>query len=234
ADPEWRARARHDWDNPLDEQNSFRDDQLHQLILSDPEHGPGPRGVSLRDLADEQGRHPSDVLADWVLANGIGSRYTKLVAGRMSEEEREARDRQFFTRDDVIFGGTDAGAHLKMFCGGGSNLYLLTHWVRDTGELTIEQGVHFLTKRSTDFFSLHDRGEVAVGKRADLNVFALDEIELHDLERVHDLPGGDYRFTRPSAGFRATLAGGSATVADGKPTGDRPARLTSARVAAQA
>lgn len=234
ADPEWRARARHDWDNPLDEQNSFRDDQLHQLILSDPEHGPGPRGVSLRDLADEQGRHPSDVLADWVLANGIGSRYTKLVAGRMSEEEREARDRQFFTRDDVIFGGTDAGAHLKMFCGGGSNLYLLTHWVRDTGELTIEQGVHFLTKRSTDFFSLHDRGEVAVGKRADLNVFALDEIELHDLERVHDLPGGDYRFTRPSAGFRATLVGGIATVADGKPTGDRPARLTSARVAAQA
>jgi len=234
ADPEWRARARHDWDHPLDEQNSFRNEQLHDLILSDPEDGPGPRGVSLRDLADAQGQHPSDALADWVLANGIGSHYTKRTAGRLSSEEREAQDRAFFARPDMIFGGTDAGAHLKMFCGGGSHLYVLTHWVRDRGELTVEQGVHFLTKRSTDFFSLRDRGEVAVGKRADLNVFALDEITLHDLERVHDLPGGDFRFTRPSAGFRATLVAGVPTVVDGKPTGARPATLSSARVAAGA
>lgn len=231
ADPQWRARARHDWDNPLDEQNSFRNEQLHELILSDPEHGPGPRGVSLRALADERGEHPSDVLADWVLANGIGSRYTKLSAGRMSQEERDAQDRAFFARADMIFGGTDAGAHLKMFCGGGSHLHLLTHWVRDTAELTVEQGVHFLTKRSTDFFSMHDRGEVGVGRRGDLNVFALDEIVLHDLERVHDLPEGDYRFTRPSAGFRSTMVAGVPTVVDGTPTGARPASLSSARLA---
>ncbi len=97
--------------------------------------------------------------------------------------------------------------------------------------MTVEQAVHFLTKRSTDFFSLNDRGVVAVGKRADLNVFSLDEIALHDLARVHDLPEGDYRFTRPSAGFRATLVGGVATVLDGRPTGACPAALSSARVA---
>ncbi len=125
------------------------------------------------------------MLADWVLANGIGSRYTKLNAGRMTAEERDAQDRAFFARPDMIFGGTDAGAHLKMFCGAGSALYLLTHWVRDTGELTVEQAVHFLTQRSTDFFSLRDRGVLEVGRRGDVNVFALDEIELHDLERVH-------------------------------------------------
>jgi N-acyl-D-amino-acid deacylase len=234
ADPQWRARARHDWDNPLAEQNSFRDDRLHELILSDPENGPGPRGVSLRSLADSTGLHPSDALADWVLANGIGSRYTKLNASRMSREEREAQDRRYFNRPDMIYGGTDAGAHLKMFCGAGSNLYLLTHWVREVGELTVEQAVHFLTKRSTDFFSLHDRGVIAVGKRADLNVFALDEIELRDLERVHDLPEGDYRFTRPSAGLRATLVSGVATVIDGEPTGERPTALGDARAAAAA
>ena len=232
ADSEWRARARHDWDHPLDEQNSFRAEQLHELILSDPEHGPGPCGVSLRALADERGEHPSDVLADWVLANGVGSRYTKLNAGRMTAEERDAQDRAFFARPDMIFGGTDAGAHLKMFCGAGSALYLLTHWVRDSGELTVERAVHFLTQRSTDFFSLRDRGVLEVGRRGDVNVFALDEIELHDLERVHDLPGGDYRFSRPSAGFRATLVAGVPTVLDGKPTEERPARLSSARESA--
>jgi N-acyl-D-aspartate/D-glutamate deacylase len=232
ADADWRARARQDWDNPLDEQNSFRNEQLHDLILSDPEHGPGPKGISLRQLADERGEHPSDVLAGWVLANGIGSRYTKRSAGRMTPEERDEQDRRFFRRSDMIFGGTDAGAHLKMFCGAGSNLYLLTHWVREANELTVEQAVHFLTKRSTDFFSLHDRGLIAPGRRGDVNVFALDEIELRDLERVYDLPQGDYRFTRPSAGLRATLVGGVPTVLDGAPTGERPAVLTSARVVA--
>jgi len=92
--------------------------------------------------------------------------------------------------------------------------------------------VHFLTQRNTDFFSMRDRGVLEVGRRGDVNVFALDEIELHDLERVHDLPGGDYRFTRPSAGFRATVVAGVPTVLDGKPTEERPARLSSARTAA--
>ena len=153
ADPAWRARARHDWDHPLDEQNSFRAEQLHELILSDPDDGPGPKGISLAQLAAANGQHPSDALADWVLANGVASRYTKLNAGRMSREDREAQDRRYFGRADMIFGGTDAGAHLKMFCGAGSNLYLLTHWVREMHELTIEQAVHFLTKRSTDFIA---------------------------------------------------------------------------------
>ncbi len=234
ADAAWRARARHDWDNPLDEQNAFRAEQLHETILSDPDDGPGPKGISLAQLAAARDLHPSDALADWVLANGIGSRYSKLNAGRMSNQEREEQDRRYFRRDDMIFGGTDAGAHLKMFCGAGSNLYLLTHWVRERHELTIEQAVHFLTKRSTDFFSIHDRGLLAVGQRGDVNVFSLDEIELHDLERAFDLPDGDYRFTRPSAGFRATLVGGVATVLDGKPTGARPTAMAAARVPASA
>ena len=229
ADASWRARARHDWDNPLDEQNAFRAEQLHEAILSDPDDGPGPKGISLAELAAANAQHPSDALADWLLANGIASRYTKLNAGRMSREEREAQDRRYFGRADMIFGGTDAGAHLKMFCGAGSNLYLLTHWVRELHELTIEQAVHFLTKRSTDFFSIRDRGLIAVGQRGDVNVFALDEIELHDLERAFDLPEGDYRFTRPSAGFRATLVGGVATVLDGKPTGARPTAMAGVR-----
>jgi N-acyl-D-aspartate/D-glutamate deacylase len=147
----------------------------------------------------------------------------------MSQEEREAQDRRYFRRDDMIFGGTDAGAHLKMFCGAGSNLYLLTHWVREVHELTIEQAVHFLTLRSTDFFGIRDRGALVPGRRGDVNVFALDEIRLHDLERAYDLPEGDYRFTRPSAGFRATLVNGVATVRDGALTGARPAAMAAAR-----
>ena len=128
-----------------------------------------------------------------------------------------------------LMGGTDAGAHLKMFCGAGGNLYTLTHWVRDQQALSIEQAVHCMTARNASFFSLHDRGILDVGRRGDLSVFALDEIETRGLERVHDLPDGGWRFTRPSAGFRATVVGGVPTVLDGKPTGERPTTIGNAR-----
>ena len=68
-----------------------RSQQLHELILSDPDDGPGPRGISLLQLAEERGQHPSDALADWVLANGIRSRYTMLRAGRLVATPHDLR-----------------------------------------------------------------------------------------------------------------------------------------------
>jgi N-acyl-D-aspartate/D-glutamate deacylase len=225
ADPEWRALARHDWDHPLDEQNSFRAGTLHLLILSDSENGTGPVGISLQQLATDRGVHPSDALADWVLANGIGSRYTKLAVRDMTQEEMDERVRTAFADPFALIGGTDAGAHLKMFCGAGANLYVLTHWVRDAQEVSIEHAVHCMTQRNAEFFSLHDRGVVAPGRRGDLAVFSLDEIETRPYVRAEDLPERDWRYTRPSAGFRATIVGGVPTVLDGAPTGARPTRI---------
>ena len=229
GDPEWRARARHDWDNPLDEQNAFRKEQLHVLILSDSENGTGPVGISLKDLAEQRACHPSDALADWVLANGIGSRYTKLSV-RPQESQAEMDERVMASFDDpyALIGGTDAGAHLKMFCGAGANVYVLTHWVRDEGAVGIEHAVHCMTQRNASFFSLRDRGVLEVGKRGDVAVFALDEIETRDFVRANDLPDGGWRFTRPSAGFRATIVAGVPTVLDGAPTGERPTQIGNA------
>ena len=79
------------------------------------------------------------------------------------------------------------------------------------GTLTIVEAVHLVTGRTASFFGLHDRGVVAVGKAADLAVFALDEIELHQEVRAYDVPFGSWRLTRPPAGFRATLANGVPT-----------------------
>ena len=230
ADPAWRARARHDWDHPLDEQNAFRNDSLHVFMLTDSENGTGPVDVSLRDLADERGLHPSDALADWLLANGLGSRYTKLtMRPDMDPEERQAWMKDGFDDPYALMGGTDAGAHLRMFCAAGSNLYILTHWVRDQQAVPLEQAVHCMTARNADFFRLRDRGVIEPGRRGDLSVFALDEIEVHPYERRYDLPDGGWRFSRPPAGFRATIVGGVPTVLDGKPTGAHPTGVGNAR-----
>jgi N-acyl-D-amino-acid deacylase len=229
ADPAWRARARAAWDDPLPEQNAFHAATLDQLILADSENGTGPTDISLATLAAERGQHPSDALADWVLANGIGSRYLKQnsTAVPMTDDDRRAQVVHDAANPYALMGGTDAGAHLTMFCGAGSNLHLITHWARDDGAITLERAVHCLTQRSADFFGLRDRGVVEPGRRGDLAVFALDELETRDLERRYDLPEGRYRLTRPAAGFRAVAVAGELTVTDGESTGALPARLGS-------
>ena len=228
-DADWRARARHDWDHPLREQNSFKD--LGSFILSESENGTGPIGLSLADLAQQRGLHPSDALADWVIANGLGSRYTRLQMGPDSAG-REAMVRRNIDDPRAVMGGTDAGAHLRMFCGAGANSYLLTHWVKERHVMSVERAVHGLTGRIAACFSLHDRGVIALGKRGDLAVFSLDEIALHDEVKVSDLPDGQWRYTRPSGGFRATVVGGTPTVLDGRATGAAPARIGNASTSA--
>ena len=109
-----------------------------------------------------------------------------------------------------------------MFSGAGEHLYLFTHYVRDAGLLTIEEAVHALTGRTAEFFGLHDRGVITPGRAGDLAVFALEEIELRREERVYDVPHGTWRFTRPPAGFRATVVAGTPTWLDDADTGARP------------
>jgi N-acyl-D-aspartate/D-glutamate deacylase len=231
ADPEWRARARHDWDHPVaGESNAFRPEVIHRMWLEEAPDGPGPTGVRLVDRAAELGEHPSDVLADWVIANGLTARTAQ------APDDAELRRQEAMVRDNIdnpraIAGLTDAGAHLHMFCGAGTNLHAITYWHRDAGVLTLEQAVQRMTASNAEFFGLRDRGTLEVGKRGDVAVFAVDEVQLRPAERRHDILG-DWRFTRPSAGFRATVVAGVPTVLDGEATGARPARFGSAVEAA--
>jgi N-acyl-D-aspartate/D-glutamate deacylase len=216
ADPAWRDRARADWDNRTRSSIS-RVDRPHEMVFAVSETGVGPLEVSLADYATQRGSHVSDALAEWLVANGTGS----LMVGtpeRLSEPDIVAALREPRTLANI----NDSGAHLQLFSGAGEHLYLLTHYVRDAGLLTLEEGVHALTGRTASFFGLEDRGVIAPGKAGDLAVFALDEIELRDEERRYDVPHGTWRFTRPPAGFRATVVGGTPTWLDGADTGARP------------
>lgn len=219
ADPAWRARARHEWDH-RPKTTTARVDRPHSLVFALSETGAGPLGVSLADYATANGWHVSDALAEWLLANGIGSS----LVGTPDELDEDAvvaalRDPRTLTNIN------DSGAHLQLFCGAGQNIHLFTHYVRDRGLLTIEEAVHVLTGRTAAFFGLHDRGVLAPGRAGDLAVFALDEIEMRREVRAHDVPHGSWRFTRPPAGLRATVVNGVPTWLDGAPTGARPGTL---------
>jgi N-acyl-D-aspartate/D-glutamate deacylase len=219
ADGAWRATARRDWDNRSHSSLS-RVDRPHEMILSTSETGAGPLDISLAEYAARRELHLSDALAEWVLANGVQS----LMVGipeRLSEPDIVAAIREPKTLANV----NDSGAHLQLFSGAGEHLYLLTHYVRDAGLLSLEEAVHALTGRTAAFFGMNDRGVVAPGRAGDLAVFALEEIDLRQEERRYDVPHGTWRFTRAPAGFRATIVAGTPTWLDGEPTGARPGEV---------
>ncbi|KHK89851.1 N-acyl-D-amino-acid deacylase family protein [Novosphingobium malaysiense] len=221
-DPEWRARARKAWDN------QFAHSYLHQpdaLFLRESESGYGPIGVTLADYMAQTGiEHASDAMAEWVLNNGQES-----VILKKSWEKNEEILEKLLVDTHSLANVSDAGAHGKLFCGAGYNVFLLTDYVRDRNIISIEQGVHMLTWRLAQFFGLHDRGLIEVGKVADITVFNLDEIEMRPEKKTWDVwdgtGGRTYRYTRDPAPMRLTLVNGEPTFDRGEFTGRYPGRF---------
>jgi N-acyl-D-amino-acid deacylase len=219
ADPDWRARARESWDTQAWDHSPLKNPQ--ELLMIDSENGKGPIGGTLKELADERGVHRSDAMADWILENGLMS--TVHMAPFPKNEELTVA----LMRDPKTVGNiSDAGAHLQMLCGGGENALLLTRYVREDKVLTIEEAVHVMTGKLAEHFFLNDRGVIAVGKRADITVFDLDEVTYQPFEKVWDVPDGKggttWRFTRKAAPMRLTLVNGEPTFEHGAYTGAKP------------
>ena len=106
--------------------------------------------------------------------------------------------------------------------------YLLSHWVRDRsrGErFSLEKAVAAQTSGTAALYGLHDRGIVAPGMKADLNVIDFDALQLHEPKMVHDLPAGGRRLIQEISGYRYTIVSGVITYEDGTPTGKLPGKL---------
>lgn len=218
-DPGWRARARHSWDEEASKISPFP--QPRGVVLDNSANDAGPVGITLGEYADRLGVHCSDALAEWFIRNGVSSTVT--MPPWAKDEAMVVR----LLRDPHSVGNiSDAGAHGQMFCGIGYNVMLFSHYVRETGAITIEEAVHAQTGKLADHFGFRDRGELLVGKRADVTVFALDEVELRPQKKSYDVPDGEggttWRWTRDPAPVRLTLVNGVPTFLDGKHTSARP------------
>ena len=130
--------------------------------------------------------------------------------------------------DAAVVGLADGGAHCGAICDASIPTYMLSHWVkgRSRGErLGLEDAVRRLTSQPAALYGLDDRGTVAVGKRADLNVIDLGELRLLAPHAVHDLPAGGVRLLQDAVGYDATVVRGVITRRNGADTGERPGRL---------
>ena len=128
----------------------------------------------------------------------------------------------------AVFGLSDGGAHCGLICDASMPTFLLTHWARDRkrGErIPVEQVVASQTRRTAAFYGMLDRGLVAPGMKADLNVIDWDRLHIHAPEIVYDLPADGRRLIQKVDGYRYTIQTGAVTYEDGEPTGALPGRL---------
>jgi N-acyl-D-aspartate/D-glutamate deacylase len=102
---------------------------------------------------------------------------------------------------------------------------VLSHWVRARGLYTLEEGVRRISGGPAAVLGLKDRGLLAPGLKADVNVFDPTTVGEHQPRIVHDFPGGAPRFIQRASGYKATIVNGRVNLVDGELTGERAGRV---------
>jgi N-acyl-D-aspartate/D-glutamate deacylase len=135
--------------------------------------------------------------------------------------------RTMLTHPLALPGLSDGGAHVGTVCDASFPTFMLTHWTRDraAGRLPLERVVQMMSHDVARYVGLRDRGLVATGMRADLNVIELDALQLHRPGLVRDLPAGGRRLVQRATGYRATIVAGETILEHDALTGAKPGRL---------
>ncbi|MCP4808010.1 MAG: amidohydrolase family protein [Proteobacteria bacterium] len=225
--PEVRERIVNDTPIQLDEFATFVTRSFHKMfkIGANPDYEPS-EAVSVAAEAARRGVKPEEVAYEWMLENdGEGTLYFPLF--NYSDGNLELL-KQLHAHPQTLMGLSDAAAHCGAICDGGMPTFMLTHWARDRtrGErLPLEYIVMRQTSQTASLFGLRDRGVVAPGMKADVNVIDFDELRLLAPEILFDLPAGGRRLAQRPEGYKATVCSGEVIFRDGTHTGALPGKL---------
>ncbi len=200
----------------------------HMYLLGDPpNYEPAPQ-TSLAAQAQRRGLAPEALAYDLLLErNGRTLLYHPAANyGGGSLDTCLA----MMKHPDTVLGLGDGGAHCATICDGSLPTFMLTHWARDRlGErLTLPWIVKALCRDTATAVGLQDRGRIAVGCKADLNIIDIDGLRLHHPEVAYDLPAGGRRLVQRAAGYRATIVSGVVVQREGRASGELPGRLVRA------
>jgi N-acyl-D-aspartate/D-glutamate deacylase len=196
------------------------------FVLGDPPDYEPPRDASVAAQARRHGVSPDELLLDLLIADdGHALLYRPLL--NYSSFDLGAI-REMLMHPLTVPGLGDAGAHCGLICDGSFPTYLLLHWgrARTRGEkLPVEELVKRQTADTAALVGLHDRGTLAPGRKADLNLIDPDALAIAHPEIVYDLPAGGKRLVQRARGYRATLVAGLVVLENGEPTGALPGKL---------
>ena len=139
--------------------------------------------------------------------------------------------REMIADEATLLGLGDGGAHCGLICDSSLPTYMLTHWARDRSRgprFGLEFVVKRLTSETADYFGFKDRGRLAPGMKADINVIDHQALRIHHPEMRYDLPAGGKRLVQRADGYTATIVSGVPVFERGEETGARPGRLVRA------
>lgn len=196
------------------------------FVLSDPPNYDLHASQSLGASARRLGRDPLEFAYD-VQLEREGRQLIYIPLFNFAHGNLDAV-REMITSPVAMFGLSDAGAHCGQICDGSMTTTFMTLWARDrSGEerLPIEWVVRQMTRRPAEHFGWLDRGLVAPGLLADLNVIDFENLECEPPGIVTDLPAGGRRFLQGAKGYKCTIKRGVATFEDGVATGQLPGTL---------
>lgn len=196
------------------------------FIMDDAyDYEPDP-SISIAGLARSTGKNPWAIALDAMMANGgkqlLSEAFENYFDGSLDNI------REMLTDDATVMGIADGGAHVCTVCDASSPTFLLTHWARDRkrGEgIPLEFLVRKHSRDTARTYGLMDRGEIAVGMRADVNVIDFEKLRIRKHEVVYDLPAGGKRLIQRAQGYRHTFVAGTETLRDDEHTGALPGKL---------
>jgi N-acyl-D-amino-acid deacylase len=175
----------------------------------------------------KQSARPMDgIVYDW-LTEGVGDNIA--VEHVHNYTRNNLQDTyELFQHERVLSGLGDGGAHIGISCDAAMPTFQLAFWTRDRTrgpKIAVEEIVRRMTSQGASVYSMNDRGILAPGKRADINIIDLAKISVDVPEYVYDLPSGGPRFVQKSHGFLATMVKGQVTRRFDEDCGRRPGRL---------
>lgn len=207
-----------EWMFPLDEPANYEPQPEESILARARARGVSPLAEAYDRLLDDDGHA------------------MMLVALANFENNSLDTVGELIRRDDVVLGLGDGGAHYGMICDASYPTFVLAHWARDrpSGRFSVAEAVCQLTSIPAKVAGLADRGRIAVGYKADLNVIDHAGLVLHKPVIVNDLPAGGRRLDQRAEGYVATVVSGEVIAENGVPTAARPGRLIRGRQATPA
>jgi N-acyl-D-amino-acid deacylase len=196
--------------------------------MSNPPNYEPRADESIAAMAARSNHSPDEVAYDY-LAGGAEKFLFFPIVGY--NEDNHDIIHTMLTDDATLLGLSDGGAHCSSIVDASVPSWMLMHWVRDRSRgarLPLEMVVRKQTSETADFFGFHDRGRLAVGKKADVNVIDYDNLKLHVPEVVYDLPTKGRRLVQRVEGYRHTFVSGVSTFENGVYNGATPGRLVRA------
>jgi N-acyl-D-aspartate/D-glutamate deacylase len=226
-DPDFKARL-------LSESDPNED--VFSIVLNDcwdntyvlgnpPNYEPDPND-SIAKMAERAGRDPKELAYEIMLEDDC-SRFLLFAVLGYSDGSLDPVH-TMLSHPSSTLGASDGGAHCRAICDAGVPTFMLTHWGRDRARgdrLPLEWVVRKQTSETAKLFGLHDRGRIAPGFKADLNLIDFDNLQVGPPQLVHDLPANAPRLVQKAEGYVSTMVSGIEVSRNGEDTGTRPGRL---------